>query len=139
MAAFFRTLIKEMDVAVDEMFAEPVELHPWLNSDGRYSTSGMADSSRSVLKTMAIYVTPGAAATGERALVGGGISHTLEQDVWISIQQELLGDLSAWQAGDRVYWPERGEYYELLYPPIPHATLRPNVHLTRLEGTERNV
>ncbi len=120
-----------MDEAVDGLFAEPVELHPWKGAD--YETEGGPDTARSVVKTTAIFVSPGAATTGEGGTgTPGGI---LSGDVWISIDQRNLGDLSQWRAGDRVYVVDRDAWWEMNAPPLSSATYRPNIHLVRIAGT----
>lgn len=119
-----------MDEAVDGLFAEPVELHPWTGDS--YETGGVADTTRDVVTTTAIFVSPGAATTGEGGTgTPGGV---LSGDVWISIDQRKLGDLSNWRAGDRVYLPDRGSWWEMNAPPLAHATFRPNIHLIRIAG-----
>ena len=122
---------QRLDKLLDLRMAEPVELHPWITGSG-YSTDGVIDTSRPVLKTQAIFVTPGAQVIGESGSSMGGVQQ-LENEAWISIQEDLLGDPASWKAHERVYLPIRNSWYEIAYI-SPSATRRPDIHLIRLES-----
>ena len=122
-------LEQRVDDLVDITFAEPVELHPW--TDEGYSGDGGPDTSRKPVFTNGAYVTSGSKVVGEAASGSAIGAAILEMEVWLSIQATLLGPITYWKAQDRVYWPDRNEWYSINYIP-PSATYRYNVHLTRL-------
>lgn len=130
--SIWKALETRMDKLVDRQFAEPVELHPWRK--GSYSSGGEADDTRAVIKTQGIYVMPGAAISGEGGTQGAGLNtRVVTQDVWLSIIEDYTGNLADWKMHDRVYFPERGEWFEIAYTD-PSATNRPNIHLLRLQS-----
>ena len=127
----WRNYQHDMDDTVDTFFAEPVELHPWQSTQSRYTETGGPDPDRAVVSTMGIYVRPGASVTGEGAM--GAATRIVQQDIWVSIVDHKLGaSLLDWRKGDHVYFPERGEWYEISYPG-PSATARPQFYLLRLQ------
>lgn len=122
-----------MDNIVDNQYAEQVELHPWQGTvdDASGLTSG-PDPNRAVVYTTAIYVVPGARATGEGGTRAAGLaSQVLQSEEWISIVGEKLGDPALWEAHDRVYLPARKTWHEISTV-TPSATDRYNVNLIRL-------
>jgi len=124
---------RRMDALVDRQFAEPVELHPWRGGadDATGATSG-PDPERAVLYTTAIYVTPGARATGEGGTRAAGMAlAAVTAEEWISITAQKLGDPSTWIARDRVYLPERNMWHEISNV-TPSSTDRYNINLIRL-------
>lgn len=126
-----------MDGLVDNQFAEPVEFHPWHGAadDATGATSG-ADPNRAVLYTTAVYVVPGARATGEAGTRAAGLAtQVLQSEEWISIVGEKLGDPGSWLAHDRIYLPERGTWHEISTV-IPSATDRYNVNLIRITSSD---
>jgi len=122
-----------VDKMVDAQFGEPVEMHPW--SLGGISEEGAPDPERSVIKTIGILVMPGAAAIGEGGTVSVGMStRVVANDVWLSIQEDRLAEakLPTWKKGDRIFFPDRQEWYEVAYP-TPSVTARPQIELTRMQ------
>jgi len=127
----WRDLERFMDIIVDEFFAEPIELHPWIAAD--YNDPGHADSARKVVKTIGCYVMPGAKAVGESGTVSSGMAaRTVENSVWVSITEDNIGDINAWKQHDRVYLPERNAWFSI-EKPVPSATGRPQFDLIRLQ------
>src|ERR1035437_9400804 len=102
-------------------------------SDGDISQEPMPDNSHEILKTKGVYMRPGALITGEGGTQGASLStQIVENDTWLSIVGDVIGgDEPIFQKDDRVYWPERGEWWAISYI-TPSATNRPNVHLIRL-------
>ncbi len=129
----WRSIQRRMDALVDRQFSEPVELHPWTGGadDATGRTSG-PDPDRAVLYTTAIYVVPGARATGEGGTRASGMAlAAVTSEEWISITADKLGDPSMWNARDRVYLPERNQWHEISNV-VPSATDRYNVNLVRI-------
>lgn len=122
----WRDLQRQVDRMVDDRWSEPVEFHPWLSA--RVTGTGQADPARKVVKTRGIPVTPGSQVVGESG--AGGATKQVESEEWVSIQKDYLPDYL--KQHDRVYLPDRDEWYEINYIP-PSATYRPNVHLIRLD------
>ncbi len=122
-----------VDAIVDQQFSEPVEFHPWRGgADDATGASSGPDPDRAIVRTTAIYVTPGARATGEAGTRAAGMAlAAVTAEEWISIVGEKLGDPSIWLARDRVYLPERGSWHEVSKVE-PSATDRFNVYLIRL-------
>jgi len=126
----WRTYQHDMDDAVDDVFAEPVELHPW-QAPSRYTETGGPDPDREVVTTTGVYVKPGASVSGESGSAGYG--REVQQDTWVSIvDHKLEVSLLDWRKADRVYFPERNEWYEITFPG-PSATGRPQFYLVRLQ------
>ena len=129
--SIWKSLELKMDKIVDRQFAEPVEFHPYTKAS--YSDPGSPDPARSILKTTGIYVNPGAAITGEGGTQGANLNFRLVmQDCWISIIGDYTSSVYNWVRGDRVYLPERGEWWEITYIDLS-PTNRPNIHLVRLQ------
>ena len=128
----WRNLQRTVDRIVDTHFAEPCEIHPWVVTS-RYSSLGGPDHSRPILKTTAIFAQPGAAVSGEGGTQGGGMStRVVMQDVWTSITLDKLGrDVNMYRTGDRIYFPEREEWHEIVWVDLS-ATDRPNIHMVRI-------
>lgn len=127
-------LRQRLDKIEDLRWGEPVELYPWVEAG--LEGTGQPDTTRKVLKTTGVYVTAGASLVGEGG-IAAGLGRNLQQvemDVWLSINEDVLGDINSWQAHDRVYFPERDQWFEILYV-APSATHRPNIHLIRLNET----
>lgn len=137
MSVPWRSYEQQMDAVVDQVWSEPVELHPYLVDP--MTSQPTADSERSVIKTRGVMIRHGAAVTGEGAVMGGSINtRQVTSDVWLSISSaSLFGTIADWKQGDRVYFPDRdanGEaaWYEINWP-APSATARWDIHLTVLE------
>lgn len=131
--SIWKALELKMDKIVDRQFGEPVEFHPW--KKGTYSSKGVPDPDRAVIKTTGMYVNPGAAITGEGGTQGANLNFRLVmQDCWISIIDDYVNS-KAWVRGDRVYLPERGEWWEITYAD-PSPTNRPNIHLVRIQDID---
>jgi hypothetical protein len=135
--AGWRNYAQMVDSAVDNIWAEPVELHPFLVDP--MTSQPMADGTRSVIKTKGVMMRHGSAVTGEGAIMGGSINaRQVSSDVWLSISEaNLFGTISDWKPGDRVYWPDRtvhneADWYEINWT-APSATARWDIHLTVLE------
>ena len=117
-----------VDNMVDRQWGEPCELHPM--QAGGVTGDITADPTRPIIKATACFVRPGAKVIGE-----GGDAYSrsgakqVEQEVWISIQDaQIGGNIFAWQQHDRVYMPERDQWFEINYI-NPSATGRPDMHL----------
>ena len=54
------------------------------------------------------------------------------QDVWLSITLDKLGGLNLWRTDDKVFFPERKQWYSISWID-QSATDRPNIHLTRIQ------
>lgn len=122
------------DAIVDAQFAEPVEFHPWNGGQHAFG-DGFADPTRQILITEAIYVVPGARATGEAGTMAMGLStRVVTNDEWISISEDNLGDPVHWQMYDRIYLPERdpSQQWHSITVVMPSATARYNVYTVRL-------
>ena len=122
-----------MDDIVDDQWGEPVELHPWSGSG--IEEGGGPDPTRRAIVTIGILVMPGAAATGEGGAVSTGMSSSpLGASTWLSISTHNLKGvaLHSLTEGDRVYFPDRDEWYSVDHP-LPSVTARPQVYLNRLE------
>ena len=133
MAVPWRGLERYMDAIVDRQFGEPVEMHPW--TEGGISDEGGADPARDIIYIIGILVAPGASATGEGGVVSTGMSHrVVAYDIWLSIQEDQLAKakLETWQKGDRIYFPDRDQWYTILYP-TPSVTARPQIELARMQ------
>lgn len=119
---------QRLDAVIDNNLGEVVEIHPWATGEG-FSSGGGPDPNRAILITTAVYVTAGANAVGE---ISAGVANAkqISQDVWISIQKDVLGTYVP-QENDRVYWPYRNEWYQIAWS-APSATERPDIHLLRL-------
>lgn len=121
-----------VDQLVDGTWAEPVEFYPM-------SVSGLEDNpaidpSRTILKTIGVFMMPGAAATGEGGApaMAGFPAGIVSERAWISVTDDNIGDLSAWNnKTDRVYLPERDLWFSI-QSILPSANGRPNVYIDRL-------
>ena len=136
MPAPWRALERRMDAAVDRQFGEPVELHPWTTATA--TEEGEADPSRKVIITIGILVMPGAAAIGEGGTVSSGLAtRVVANDTWVSIQEDNLkgAELHTWREGDRVYFPDRDQWFTVLYP-TPSVTARPQIELARMQKAQ---
>lgn len=132
--SIWKSFQTRMDAVVDRYFDEPVRLVPWIG--GKYSEPGTFDSTRVIIDTRGIYVQAGAAITGEGGTMGGGMDlRVVTQDVWLSIVDERIVKLRNWKKGDRVYFSDRNEWFEISWPDTS-ATGRPNIHLIRLQDNE---
>jgi hypothetical protein len=133
MAAPWRALERMVDDLVDDQWGEDVEIHPWTGAG--IEDSGGPDASRRAIVTIGILVMPGAAAVGEGGTVSTGMaSAPLGASTWLSISTHNLKGiaLNDLQEGDRVYFPDRDEWYMIDHP-LPSVTARPQVYLNRLE------
>lgn len=120
--------IEDMDAVIDEVWAEPIELHPWTKSD--IENAG-ADTTRAVIKTEAVRMGYGPNVIAQAA-AGGGNAQTIAAEVWISVRQEaLIIPLEEWRQGDRIYFPDRDLWMEISWP-APSGTYRPEFHLVRI-------
>lgn len=125
------SLQQRLDKIVDGRWDEPVELHPW--AGGAYSSDGAADPTRKVLVTRAVFMVPGAAITGEAGSGhGSGDAQQLENECWLDIQDDRLGDPTRWRAYDRVNLVFRVEWFSIAWIG-PGATRRSKIHLVRLQ------
>jgi len=126
-----------LDELVDAVWAEPVELHPWTidTGGGGYISKGNADAARGVIRTEGVFMRPGARASGEAGVANNGLGDikVVQQAVWISMEeQKMIVSWREWRQHDRIFMPERNEWYEIDYV-LPSATKRPNVYLTVLQ------
>jgi len=131
--SIWRGLEQQMDAIVDGEFAEPVEIHPW--KGGQIGTGhGQPDPNRRVLYANAVYVVPGARATGEGGTRASGqaMGRQAEADEWVAITEDQLGNPAYWKMYDRVFLPERGTWHTISVI-TPSATGRYNVNLIRLQ------
>jgi hypothetical protein len=80
-----------------------VELHPML-SGGDASGAAEPDPARPIVTARAIGVNVGASVIGEAGTAHGfgGDTRLLSQDVWISIQEDEMGNIADWKQHDRV-------------------------------------
>jgi len=122
-----------MDDLVDDFFAEPMRLVPW--GPVGIDDDGAPDPARPELLTRAALVMPGAAASGEAGSGAQGMTATyLDTTTWFSITEYNLlpYKLSDLQQGDRVYFPDRNEWYMIDHP-MPSKTGRPQVYVSRIQ------
>jgi hypothetical protein len=134
MAVRWLEMQRRMDRTIDEVWAEQFEIHPWI-SEG-YSGQGAPDTTRAVLKgdhVIGVVTSPGSRLVGETA--DSPTTQIIENAIWISVEQTVIGDPSQWKDGDRVYLVDRDEWYEINWIG-PSATFRPNIHLTRLQEVD---
>lgn len=135
MAIPWRQNQRFMDAHIDLTWGEPFEIHPWVTEG--YTGAGAPDAARTVLKgpkVIGVYMTPGSRVVGETADSVG--QKQVVNECWVSVQQDVLGgDLGYYGEGDRVYFPDRDEWYEILYV-APSATFRPNIMLTRVQEVD---
>lgn len=121
-----------LDGIIDLRWGEPVELHPW--TQGQYTTEGVPDPSRPVIKTTGVYAMNTSRTVALAMAMGGpNTAKMVEADVWASIQLTNIGSLANWKANDRVYWPQRNEWYSINYV-APSATGRPKIYLIRIQA-----
>lgn len=133
--SFWRGLEIMMDNMVDNYWAEPVQIIPW--GPIGIDDDGAPDPARKAVNTRGVLVMPGAAATGEAGTMATGmVSGQLDLTTWLSITDFNLKTLklSDLQHGDRIYFPERDEWYAMDRP-IPSKTGRPQIYLQRLQET----
>jgi hypothetical protein len=121
-----------MDSIVDDFWAEPVQIVPW--GPVGIDDDGAPDPDRPALATIGVLVMPGAAATGEAGTGGQGIAKPLDASTWVSITEYNLlpMKLSDLQQGDRVYFPDREEWYMVDHP-MPSKTGRPQIYMSRIQ------
>lgn len=118
---------------VDDQWGEPVEIRPWHGAD--VSGEGEPDPNRPVILTDGILVQPGAAAYGEAGAQSTGMAaRPVGLNTWLSISQHKLKGfrLADFEEGDRIYFPDRDEWYSVDHP-LPSVTARPQLYLVRLE------
>jgi hypothetical protein len=129
----WRALEVMVDNIVDGQWGEPVELHPMAGAD--IDSEAGPDPTRPIIRTTGIFVTPGAAAMGEGGTVASGMAtRVVQNDTWLSISDHNLkrSRLHEWKEEDRVYFPDRDQWYKVLYP-TPSATARPQIYLARVQ------
>lgn len=131
-------LQRNMDQIVDRQFSERVVFYPW--SGGQNVADDSApDPTRAVLKTEAVYVTPGARGLGEAGTMASGLASNIQSSrEWLSIMSDKLGDASLWRSYDRVFLPDQSpnQQWHSIEKIEPSATKRYYVYLIRLqEGT----
>src|SRR5262252_9502940 len=126
--SLWRSFEQQIDAMVDQYWGEPVELHPMI--PGSVTGDPTADPARPVINTTCVFMRPGAKVVGE-----GGDSYSrngaqqVASECWISIQDARLGgNIFAWKQHDRIYLPERDQWFEINYI-SPSATGRPDIHL----------
>lgn len=126
---------RRVDQAVDKQFGERVEFYPWTGGES-VSDDLVADPSRAILRTIAVYVTPGARAMGESGTLASGLAQSIQTGrEWISISEQNFGDPSLWRAYDRVHLPDQlpNQQWHSIEKIEPSATKRYNVYLIRLQ------
>jgi hypothetical protein len=118
------------DSIVDDVWAEPVELYPW--KLGGVEDNPTPDPTRAVLKTRGVFMLPDETGIG----AGGGMTSPLTGVTWVSLSIDSFkaSELDDWVEGDRVFFPDRQEWYVVDHQ-SPSATGRPNIYLARLEDT----
>lgn len=142
--ALWRSLAQRLDAFVDNRWAESVELHPWTGGQVSNPVGAGPDHSRPILTIQAVYLVPGAHATGEAGTRAAGMSsQQTTSEEWISIAEGNMGVLppTNWRMFDRVYLadPERSEFpWHTVNYVVPSATMRWDVHLVRLNATILN-
>ena len=122
-----------MDGMVDDFWSEPVQIVPW--GPVGIDDDGSPDPARPAITRRGILVMPGAAATGEAGTRAQGMTASyFDTSTWLSITEyELLPmKLADIQQGDRVYFPDRDEWYMIDHP-IPSKTGRPQIYMSRLQ------
>lgn len=132
----WRSLQERMDIIVDSKFSEPIEIHPYRVVSGGYSGSGSEpDPNREILKTNGCLAGPGSNIIGEGGTMGAGGLNTrmVAQEFWLSLMEAKGGDIHTWKKGDRVYAPERNDWYEIVYSDRSW-TGRPLFHLVQLNA-----
>jgi len=132
----WRNVAAQLDLYVDTIWAEPTELHPMIPGD--IDSNPGPDPARSIIKTQAVFMKPGADIVGEAgaARAYGGNVHQIVQDTWISIcDAKLVVDLTQWRQHDRVFFPWRDEWWEIAWI-SPSATMRPDIHLLRVQAAD---
>jgi hypothetical protein len=117
---------KPLDARVDQVFGEPILLKPMKTAGGGYRES-MPDDSRQEVIGVGIYDQ----GRGAVEPTGQGMVHRqATTDTTLSLRFEIV-DRAQLRKGDRVFFPERQEWYEVTYiSPDPGG--RPDVHLVRV-------
>ena len=120
---------KPLDVKVDSVFGEQVVLKPMKTVSGGYRDNVPDDARVQVIAT-GIYDQSRGAVEG---ITGGSSSFMHKQatvDTTLSIRMEPVQQCQL-RKGDRVFFPERGETYDVTFI---HAEPggRPDVHLVRV-------
>jgi hypothetical protein len=131
----WRKYQRRVDSNVDLTFSERVEFYPWTGGES-VADDLVADPSRVILKTVGVYVTPGARAMGESGTLASGLATSIQTGrEWISISEENFGDPSLWRAYDRVHLPDQlpNQQWHSIEKIQPAATKRYNVYLIRLQ------
>ena len=132
-------LQRRMDETIDRQFSERVEFYPW-DGGQHVADIGQPDTTRPVLRTEAIYNTPGAHAMGEAGTLASGMASNIQTSrEWLSIVSDKLGDPITWRAYDRVFLPDQfpSQQWHSIERIEPAATKRHNVYLIRLQqGTD---
>ena len=119
---------------IDGFWAELFEIHPWITEG--YTGRGSPDTTRTMLKgpnVVGVLEGPGTRMVGETA--DAPSTQQIENEVWLSVDQTIIGDPTYWATGDRVFLPDRGEWFEILYIG-PSTTFRPFIHLTRVQKVD---
>jgi hypothetical protein len=113
-----------VDAEIDSTFGEPVVLKPMKGAGYR---AGVADLARVEVVARGIYDQ----GYGAIMATGGGIMHQQATcDTTLSIRHEPI-DQCQLRKSDRVYFPDRGETYEVTFI-YPDPGGRPDVHLVRI-------
>jgi len=114
-----------VDDAVDDAFAEIVILKPMLTQKTGYREA-IPDPDRQVVITRGIYDQ----ARGNVESSGGTLHKQVIVDTSLSIRWEPIKQC-ALRKGDRVFFPERDEHYEVTWI-YEEPGGRPDVHLVRV-------
>lgn len=134
---YWKDLQRITDQIVDSNYDTAVEFHPYVSTDGEYEDTAGPDSTRPVVRTRGIFVTPGAAITGEAGTQGSGMtSRVVINDAWLSITDNKFDPAAVCRKGDRIYLPRYRTWWEIGYQPPPTALYRPNIALIRLTTTD---
>jgi len=120
---------KPLDAKIDSVFGEQVVLKPMKTVSGGYRDS-VPDEARLQVIATGIYDSSRGAVEGTSGTVGGFLHRQATVDTTLSIRMEPLQQCKL-QKGDRVFFPERGETYDVTFI---HAEPggRPDVHLVRV-------
>lgn len=117
--------MKPVDDAVDNTFAEAVVLKPMLTQKTGYREA-VPDPDRQVVITRGIYDQ----SRGNVETAGMSMHKQVIVDTSLSIRWEPV-KLCGLRKGDRVFFPERDEHYEVTWI-YEEPGGRPDVHLVRV-------
>jgi hypothetical protein len=115
-----------VDETIDGQWGERVEFHPWKTSEYSTSVGDGADTSRNTQRVRGVFF-------DEHSEVDK--SQEVSAAASVSVADDSF-DITIVKQADRVYLPDRGWWFEVLYVPPQTATRRVQIQLTRMKDWE---